>query len=156
MAAGKWQLYNTAKLNIGGAVDLTAADHFRVALVASTYTPDLTNSTWNDVTADELATANGYTQGGFGIAQTWTNAAGVETFDSDNPTWTASNGDIAARYAVLVHDANGDGTLATTDKLIAYCLLDTTPADVTATDGNAFVIQIASTGYFTLSGGTGA
>lgn len=156
MAAGKWQLYDQAKLNIGGAVDLTAASHFRVCLVDSTYVPALTHSTWNDVVAKELPTANGYTANGFGITQSWTNVSGVETFDSDDPTWTATTGSIAARYAVLVHDANGDGTLATSDKLIAYCLLDATPADVIATAGNAFVIQIDVAGYFTLSGGTGA
>ena len=37
---------------------------------------------------------------------------------------------------------------------VFVCLLDTTPADVTATDGNQLVIQINVSGLVTLSGAT--
>lgn len=157
MAAGKWQLFDSFKEYVAdGTVDLDEATSFRCALVTSSYTPALTHSTWNDIVANEVANGNGYSTHGAAMTQTWVNASGTVTFDSTNPTWNASGGSIVARYAVIVHDDNADGTLETTDKLVAYCLLDTTPADVTVTTGNPFVIQIAATGVFALSGGTGA
>lgn len=157
MVAGKWQLYDTFKeYACDGTIDLDAASRFRCALVTSSYTPALTHSTWVDVLANQVASGNGYSTHGVAMTQTWTNISGTVTFDSDNPTWNASGGSIVARYAVIVHDANGDGALASGDALVGYCLLDTTPADVTVTTGNPFVIQIAATGIFALSGGTGA
>jgi hypothetical protein len=65
------------------------------------------------------------------------------TWDCDNPTWTASDAGITARYACIYQVATG--------KLICYSLLDDSPADVTAAAGYDFVVQIAATGVFTLS-----
>jgi|DEB0MinimDraft_3_1074331.scaffolds.fasta_scaffold16546_3 hypothetical protein len=156
MAADAWKVYNKTKEYIGdGTIDLDAGDgYFSVILATSSYTPALTHSTYADVSAAEVANGNGYTTGGdFPGTVTWTEASGTVTFDSADPSWTASGGNIVARYAVLVHVAAGTGVPQSTDKIMAYCLLDNTPADVTATDGNAFTIQLAATGYFTVSGG---
>jgi len=35
--------------------------------------------------------------------------------------------------------------------VLCYCLLDSTPADVTTTDGNTFTVQINASGVFTLT-----
>ena len=40
------------------------------------------------------------------------------------------------------------------DPIVCVCLLDTTPADVTATDTNTLTVQINASGVFTLSGAT--
>ena len=156
MAADAWKVYNKTKEYIGdGTIDLDAGDaFFSVILVTSSYTPALTHSTYADVSANEVANGNGYTTGGdFPGTTTWTESSGTVTFDSADPSWTASGGSITARYAVLVHVAAGTGVPQSTDKILAYCLLDNTPADVSAADGNAFTITLDSTGYFTVSGG---
>ena len=150
MAAGSWTLfYHVPELALEGTVDFDAADRFRVVLVSSSYTPSQAHTAWSDISANELSTANGYTANGVGMTQTVTRSSGTTTFDMDDPTWTASGGPITARYAVLMHDANGDGTIASTDVPIAYLLLDTTPADYTVTDGNTFTININASGVFT-------
>jgi len=151
MAADAWVVYNKTKEYIGdGTIDLDAGDaFFSVILVTSGYTPALTHSTYADVSANEVANGNGYTTGGdFPGTVTWTESSGTVTFDSVDPAWTASGGSITARYAVLVHVAAGSGVPQSTDKIMAYCLLDNAPADVTAVDGADFTIQLAAGGYF--------
>lgn len=154
MAAGSWTIYNKAKEYIGDAtIDLDAGDgYFRVVLLSSSYTPALTHSTYSDISSTELSTANGYTVGGDAPGSvTWTESSGTVTFDSADPAWTASGGSIVARYAVLCHVAAGTGVPQSSDKVIAYVLLDTTPADVTAVDGSNFVIRLPAGGYMQLS-----
>lgn len=156
MTAGSWIVYNKAKEYIGdGTIDLDAGDgYFRVVLLDSGYTPDLTHSTYADISGDEVANGNGYTTGGTALSSTtWTESSGTVTFDSADPTWTASGGSIVARYAALVHVAAGTGVPQSSDKLICRALLDTTPADATAVDGAAFRLVLPSGGYFNLSGG---
>ena len=151
MAADAWKVYNKTKEYIGdGTIDLDAGDgYFSVILATSSYTPALTHSTYADVSAAEVANGNGYTTGGdFPGTVTWTESSGTVTFDSVDPAWTASGGSITARYAVLVHVAAGSGVPQSTDKIMAYCLLDNAPADVTAVDGADFTIQLAAGGYF--------
>lgn len=149
MAAGKWKVYDTAKEKIGqGIIDLDGHT-FKMALFLSTSNCDtLTHDELGDLT-NQHANANGYTTGGETLTGvTWVNAAGVITFDCDNPVWTASGGSITARFAVIYDD-----TVAG-DPLLCVCLLDTAPADVTATTGNTLTITINTSGVFTLSGAT--
>jgi hypothetical protein len=149
MAAGKWKLYNTAKEKIGqGLIDLDGHT-FKIALFLSTSNCNtLTHDELGDLT-NEHANANGYTTGGQALGSvTWTNSSGTITFDSADPVWTASGGSIVARFAVIYDD-----TVAG-DPLLAVCLLDTAPADVTATTGNTLTIQMNASGIFTLSGAT--
>jgi hypothetical protein len=47
-----------------------------------------------------------------------------------------------ARFAVL-YEVGGD--------VVCYCLLDSTPADVTVTTGNVLTLQINASGVFTLA-----
>lgn len=148
MAADAWKVYNKAKEYIGdGTIDLDG-DTFKVMLATSSYTPLLTHSTKTDVT-NEVANGNGYTTGGVTVTATWSESTGTVTFDSDDPSWTASGGSITARYAVLYDDT----PTSPADPVIAYCLLDNAPADVTAVDGADFTIQLAAGGYFQVSGG---
>lgn len=157
MAADAWKIYNKAKEYIGdGTIDLDAGDaYFTVILATSSYTPALTHSTYADVSAAEVANGNGYTTGGdICSSVTWTESSGTVTFDIADPAWTASGGSITARYAVLVHIAAGTGVPQSSDKLIAYTLLDNAPADVTATDGADLTISVHASGVFQVAGGS--
>jgi hypothetical protein len=146
MAADAWLVYDKFKEYMAdGTMDLDG-DTFKIVLLASTYTPALTHSTYADISGDELATAYGYTNGGQALASvTWNESGGTVTFDCANPAWTASGGSIVCRYAAIYDDT------ATNDELVCYSLLDNTPADVTTTDGNTLTIAISTNGIFQLS-----
>jgi len=155
MAAGKFKLYDKAKLRLAdGTFDMdNAALGLTMALFLSTSnanTLSVGTGVYGDLT-NEHANANGYTTGGIALtAETWVEAAGTITADCADVVWTASGGSIIARFAVIYCNA----TVNTIVKpLLAVCLLDTTPADVTTTTGNTLTIQINASGLFTLSGG---
>lgn len=148
MAAGKWKLYEKAKEYIGdGTIDLDTHT-FKMALFLSTSNCDTLSG--HDQLADltnEHANGNGYTTGGVTLTGvTWNNSSGTMTFDCDNAVWNASGGSIVARFAVIYDDT------ATDDPPLCVCLLDTAPANVTATTGNSLTVAINASGVFTLSG----
>lgn len=151
MAAGKFKLYEQAKKHLAdGTFDLDT-NTFKISLHSSASNANTlsVNSAFADLT-NELATANGYTAGGLALAAiTWTNVAGVMTWTCAAPIWTAAGGSIAARFAVIRAVGTLNGII---DPILAVCLLDTTPADVTATNGNTLTITPNASGIFTLSG----
>lgn len=139
-------LYHSFKTKLGNKeIDLNS-DTFNVALVTSTYTPNAaTHDEYADLT-NELATANGYTSGGAAIGTpTWNLDTGTVTWDGDNVVWTASGAGITARYAVI-YDATATG-----DPLVAYILMDNSPADVTVTAGNTLTLAWNASGILTLA-----
>lgn len=150
MAAGNWKRYNKFALYIGDGTFDMDADTFKMTLHTSSYGAALTGAVYADLT-NELSTANGYTNGGLTLTGvTWTEASGTVTFDVGDAVWNASGGAITARYAVIRKSGTANSHV---DPLVALCLLDTTPADVSAPDGNPLTIQINAAGVFTLSGG---
>lgn len=147
MAAGTFTLYDSvAEFIADGTIDLDTHT-FKIALLDSGYTPNQSHDELADVSADEIANGSGYTTGGGTLAGvTWAQTGGVAKFDSDDFVWTASGGPITARYAVIYDDTSAG------DKLVGYVLLDTTPSDLTATDGNTFTVgPHASNGWFRLT-----
>lgn len=138
--------YNNWKAAINDAA-LRAAT-VKVTLHTSTYTFAATHNVYADLT-NELSTANGYTNGGASLASiTWGQSGGTATFDAADTVWTASGGSIVARRAVI----RVVGTFnSQVDPLIASILMDTTPADVTATSGNTLTLQWNASGIFTLA-----
>jgi len=138
--------YNNWKAAINDAA-LRAAT-VKVTLHTSTYTFAATQSVYADL-SNELSTANGYTNGGLALSSiTWSQTSGTATFDAADLVWTASGGSITARRAVM----RVVGTFnSQVDPLILSWLLDTTPADVTATDGNTLTIQLNASGIYTLA-----
>lgn len=152
MTASNWiQFYHTSELFNDGTIDLDT-NTFRVVLVTSDYTPNLAHTAWSDISANEVANGNGYTTHGNALALvTMTQAAGVGKWDAADPTWTATDSGITARYGMIVRDANGDGSLAAGDLPICYTLLDTTPADVTATAGNPLTITFDADGILKMT-----
>ena len=148
--AQKWLVYNTWKLFVGdGTVNLSSDVFKAILLTSASNCETLTFDEYGDLTG-ELTTANGYTVGGFPVAVTWTEAAGVVTFDSADPTWNAAGGSITARFCVLYDDTPTPTPL---DPIVCYSLLDDTPADVTATTGNTFAVNVDNNGVYDLSGG---
>jgi hypothetical protein len=151
MPAGAFQTYESFVEYVeDGTIDL-GTHTFNIALFSSTSNAGtLTHSVLADLT-DQLSTANGYTSGGVALASVTANRVGrVLTFDAADATWTASGGSIVARFAVIYRT----GTVNTvTDALVAVCLLDDTPADVTATDGSTLTVAFSVSGILTIGGG---
>jgi hypothetical protein len=99
-----------------GRINITA-DTFRLQLLAATYAPDMAaHSRRDSIAAHELPTANGYTQGGAGIAITDVTDATLR-----RTTWTfaattfSTTSAATARYAAVVKWRGG---AASTDELI--------------------------------------
>lgn len=149
MAAATITFYDNWRECIGREVDLDTPPSVKVTLHTSAYTPNAaTHTVYADLT-NELSTANGYTNGGLALSSvTWTQSSTVAIFDAADSTWTASGGSITARYAVLRLVGTFDGAV---DPLIAYILLDSAPADVTATDGNPLTLQWHANGIFRIT-----
>ena len=149
MAADAWDFYNEFTEYVAdGTMDLDA-DSFKLALFLSTSNAaTLTTSGYASLT-NEHANGNGYTTGGETLTSvTWSRSGGTTTFDSADEVWTASGGSITARFGVIYDDTV---TTPVADPLCCYTLLDNTPADVTATDGNTLTIQMNASGIFTLA-----
>jgi hypothetical protein len=153
MAAGKWKVYELSKKYLSdGTFDLDDTTNWKMALFLSTSNCDTLSvgtAVYGDLT-NEHANANGYLTGGVAITGvTWTRSGATITFDIDNATWTAAGGSIVARFAVIYKNATVNSIVK---PLLCVCLLDTTPANVTATDGNTLTIAINASGVFTLTG----
>ena len=151
-AAGKWKMYEKAKLEFANGLIDFDTHSFKINLYLSTSNADtLTFATIGQLTdiTNQVATNFGYTQNNKAVTITTANSSGTITIDeTTNPVWTAAGGSITARFAVIYDDTHA------TDCPICVCLLDTAPADVTATDGNTFTITVNASGILTISGAT--
>jgi len=153
-AAGKWKLYDFAKKYLGdGTFDMDNASlGMQTALFLSTSNCDTLSvgtGVYGDLT-NEVANGLGYTTGGIvDTGEVWTRSGGTITYDCDNTIWTAAGGSIVARFAVKYINATVNSIVK---PLLCVSLLDTAPADKTATDGNTFTVAIHGSGVFTLSG----
>ncbi len=149
-AAGKWKMYEQAKLDLANGLIDFDTHSFKINLYLSTSNADtLTQATINELTdiTNQVATNFGYTQNNKAVTITTANSSGTITIDeTTNPVWTAAGGSITARFAVIYDDTHAS------DMPCFVCLLDTAPADVTATDGNTFTITMNASGVVTLSG----
>lgn len=140
MAAGTWLFTNTARTEITKGTFLDA-DVYKIALFLSTSNIGAASTTYAALT-NEHANANGYTTGGNAVTMSRTGTTTVTVDTTDPAVWTASGGSITARFAVLYEVAGN---------VVAYALLDSTPADVTATAGNTLTVSINAAGVFTLA-----
>jgi hypothetical protein len=140
MAAGAWTFTNGGRTKLlDGTFDIDS-DTWKMALFLSTSNLGAASTTYAALT-NEHANANGYTTGGVAVTATLSGTTTV-TVDFSDAVWTASGGSIVARFAVIYEVAGN---------VLAYCLLDSTPADVTATTGNTLTVQINVAGVFTLA-----
>jgi len=140
-AAGAWTFTNGGRTSlIDGTFDINS-DTWKMALFLSTSNIGASSTTYAGVT-NEHANNNGYTTGGMSVALTLAGTTTVTVDITTDPVWTASGGSITARFAVI-YEVSGN--------VLCYCLLDSTPADVTATDGNTLTVAAHASGVFTLA-----
>lgn len=140
-AAGAWTMTNGGRTSLlDGTFDIDS-DTWKMALFLSTSNLGAASTTYAGVT-NEHANANGYTTGGISIALTLAGTTTVTVDITTDPVWTASGGSITARFAAI-YEVGGN--------VLCYCLLDSTPADVTATDGNTLTVAAHASGVFTLA-----
>lgn len=141
MAAGAWTFTNGGRTKLlDGTFDIDS-DTWKMALFLSTSNLGASSTTYAGLT-NEHANNNGYTTGGISVTLTLSGTTTVTVDVSSDPVWTASGGSIVARFAVI-YEVSGN--------VLAYVLLDSSPADVTATDGNTLTVQINASGVFTLA-----
>ena len=141
MAAGTWTFTNTGRTSlIDGTFDIDS-DTWKMALFLSTSNLGAASTTFAGVT-NEHAAANGYSAGGIAVTLTLAGTTTVTVDISSDPVWTASGGSIIARFAAI-YEVSGN--------ILCYVLLDDTPADVTATDGNTLTVAANASGVFTLA-----
>lgn len=127
-----------------GTIDLDT-NVFKAALVKSTYVFDAAHENFTtSVQPQELASGNGYTAGGItltGVTWGYNAGTGKTVFDADDPTWTATGGDLGPAIGLVIYDA-------TADKLIWY--IDFGGAK-TAGASVDFKITIGSTGLISFA-----
>ena len=147
MAAGNWTFTDQSRTYLlNGTMDLDT-DLFKIALhLVSGTQPGAGTTTWAGLATSEHAALYGYTAGGLptgsGTALALSGTTTVTVDRTVDPVWTASGGSIIARWAVL-YEVGGN--------VVCYCLLDSTPADVTVTDGNTLTVAMNASGIFTLA-----
>jgi hypothetical protein len=140
MAAGTWTFTSEGRTKILDGT-LATGDTYKCALFLSTSNIGAASTTYAGVT-NEHANANGYTTGGISITFSVAGTTTVTVDIATDPVWTASGGSITARFAVIYEVAG---------RVLCYALLDSTPADVTATDGNTLTVAANASGVFTLA-----
>ena len=122
-----------------GTIDLDG-DTFDIILMNTSHTFTATNTVKANISANEIATANGYTQGAEALTSvTWTESSGTLTFDAADPSWTASGGSIAASDSVIYSET------AASDELM--CSIDH-DGNQTAGDGTDYIIALNASGIF--------
>lgn len=140
-AAGNWTFPNSARTDLlNGTFDIDT-DSWKEALFLSTSNIGVGSTTYAGI-SNEHANANGYTTGGIAVTLTLAGTSTVTVDVSSDPIWTASGGSIVARFVAL-YEVGG--------RLLCYALLDSAPADVTATDGNTLTVAANASGVFQLA-----
>ena len=125
---------------LDGTFDIDS-DSWKMALFLSTSNIGAASTTYAGLT-NEHANANGYTTGGIAVTLTLAGTTTVTVDISVDPVWTASGGSIVARFAVI-YEVSGN--------VLCYCLLDSTPANVTVQAGLTLSVVTNANGIFTVS-----
>lgn len=141
MGAGAWIFTNVGRTKLLDGTFDVENDSYKMALFLSTSNLGAASMTYAGLTG-EHTNANGYTTGGKVVALSLTGTTTVKADIDTDPVWTANGGSITARFAVI-YEVGGN--------ILCYCLLDDTPADVTATDGNTLTVAAHTNGVFTLA-----
>lgn len=148
MAAGAWTVYSNAALSMSKASFNLSTDNYNIILVTNSYTPaPNTDSTYANVSANELSTAGGYTNGGqtlTSVSDTLT--AATVTFTSANPSWASFTAG-PFRYGVIVRRAGG--SLVSGDLLLCYS--DLGGGSSISGAGGTFTVTINASGIFTIT-----
>lgn len=118
------------------------SDTFKVILLNNSHTYTAGNTVYSDISANELSTANGYTNTGVALGSvTSTYSGGTYTFDAADTSWTASGGAITAYHAVIYNTT-------VSNKLV--CSINFGGVQ-TAADGAVFKLVWNASGIFTIA-----
>lgn len=141
MSADAWVVYDQFMLEKSNGVQDLDDDVFAVILLNSTYVPNTASDvSYAGINANELPTLNGYTAGGVNVTPSLTKTAGNIEFSTSNPTFAAAGGDLTFRTAVIRN--------VTTGGLVAYSVLDGTPADTIISNGNGLQVDISTNAVY--------
>jgi hypothetical protein len=141
-AAGSWTLTNGARTDILNGVHPFNSGTWKCALVLSTSNISTSSTTWAGVTNEVGTTNTGYSTGGATVTFAEAGTTSVTLKFSSNPVWTAGSANLTARFAVIYASAGN---------VVCYAVLDSTPADVTATSGNTLTIDGITNAILTLA-----
>lgn len=149
MAAGAFTTYNQFQKAIGDSTHDLDANTYKLALFLSTSNCDTATHTVLADLTNQHSNASGYTTGGVTLTSvTWNLSSSTATFDAADATFTASGGNIVARFGVIYRS----GTVnSVTDALVGRFLLDNAPADVTVSNGQVLTLAWHASGIFTLA-----
>ncbi len=139
--AGSWLFTNEGRTKIQDGTIVVGTDTFKMALFLSTSNIGAGSTTYAGV-SNEHANGNGYDTGGKSVTLAFSGTTTVKVDIGTDPVWTASGGSIVARFAVI-YEVGGN--------VLCYCLLDSAPADVTATTGNTLTVETHASGVYTLA-----
>jgi len=142
MAAGAWTFTNGGRTRLlNGTFDIDS-DSYKMALFTSSSNIGSGTTTYAGVTNEVGTTNTGYTTGGIAVTLTLSGTTTVTVAISTAPVWTAGSANLTARFAAI-YEVSGD--------VLVYCLLDSTPADVTTTSGNTLTVGTNGGTVFTLA-----
>jgi hypothetical protein len=143
MAAGAWQVYETARERLmDGSYDLDN-DTFICLLLSNSHTPNLdTHVNLADISGDEI-TDTDYSRVTL-TSVTWDETNGTVTFDADDIDFGTSV-DITARYAAIFDDTHGS------DGLLCYSDLNDGGSTAVSSTQGTFLITLNASGIFTLT-----
>lgn len=144
MATGTITLYPNFKLKVtDGTMDLDS-HVYKIILLNSSHSFNAAHTTLADITANQIATANGYTQNDKTLASVTLNlSSGTVKWDAADVTWTATGGNITASYAAIYNDST------TGDLLVASIAFD--GGEESAGPGTPFNIAWNANGIVTLA-----
>lgn len=144
MAQGTLRVFNEAKQNISGGMDLSA-DSFSIMLITAVPTVGQTSPDSSDFT--EVSGGSSYVAGGIALTTTWNEAAGVVTFDSSSePTWTKDLSGPTDIRAALIYS-----TTAATEDALAFIDLTADGATPISLQTGDIAISFNALGLFTVS-----
>lgn len=124
---------------MGDATIDADGDTWKFALFDTNHSYSATNTTLSQVSTNEVS-GSGYAQDTLTV--TWTESSGTVTFDSDDPTFTASGGALAASDGVLYDDTPSSPA----DPLALDIDFD---GEQSAGDGTDFIVAVNASGWFT-------
>jgi len=142
MAAGPWIFTNGARTNLLDGTVPIASGTFKMALYTSGSNLTVASTTYAGVTAEHSPTTTGYATGGASVDLTLAGTTTVTADIATDPVWTAQASGLTARWAAI-YEVGAD--------ILCFCLLDSTPADVSATNGNTLTVAAHASGVFTLA-----
>ncbi len=108
MASG---IYNRFKANLMNKVVDLEGDTIKVALYNNSHSFDATHTDYT--TSNELATANGYTQGGATLASKAVTQAATTKWEAANAAWTSAT--FTAYHAVIYGSGGTNDLIASID-----------------------------------------